>query len=232
VKLILHAGTHKTGTTSIQKALSDNRPWLRQHGLIYPDGSAVYGKTKVPHHRFSHAFTGTSAESSSLAFQFLDGARAQVEGPNDVILISAEPIYRHIAGYDDWQHYNDIDYWLRRNFYLSGLADALLDFEVTVLLFFRQRQSFARSLYAEVCRKGHWQGSPSKFMAHFRNWFEYEQQIAAFRAVFSDVRTLSYETALEQGLIRTFFLAIGFPMPPNTDHIWERKTLNTFGWTD
>ena len=192
---------------------------------IYPDAGAVYGKAKKPHHRFAHAFTGTSAESLACAVQFLNGARAQFKRPDDVILISAEPIYRHIDGYDDWQHYNDTDYWLRRNGYLSRLADALSEFDVTVLLFFRQRRSFTHSLYAEiVCKKGRWQGDLSEFMAHFCHWFEYERQIATFKAVFSNVRTLSYEKATEQGLIGTFFQTIGFPMPPNADQIWERKT--------
>ena len=43
MRLILHAGTHKTGTTSIQKVLADNRDWLRERGLIYPDGGSVFG---------------------------------------------------------------------------------------------------------------------------------------------------------------------------------------------
>ena len=162
MKLILHAGTHKTGTTSIQKALFDNRLWLRQYGLIYPDGGGVYHKARLAHHSFVHAFTGTSAESLDQAVQFLAGARAQIERLGDIILISAEPIYRHIWGYDDWQHFADADYWVRRNGYLTRLADALHGFDITVLLFFRERRSFARSLYAEVvCKKGHWQGTPA-----------------------------------------------------------------------
>jgi hypothetical protein len=60
MKLVLHAGTHKTGTTSIQKVLSDNRTWLRDRGLIYPDGEGVYSP-KAPlktHHVFARSFTG------------------------------------------------------------------------------------------------------------------------------------------------------------------------------
>jgi hypothetical protein len=36
MRLILHAGTHKTGTTSIQKALYEHRDYLREHGLYSP----------------------------------------------------------------------------------------------------------------------------------------------------------------------------------------------------
>ena len=64
MRLILHAGTHKTGTTSIQKALFDNRVLLREYGLIYPDGRGVYRKERLAHHGFVHGFTETSAEKS------------------------------------------------------------------------------------------------------------------------------------------------------------------------
>jgi hypothetical protein len=219
LRLILHAGTHKTGTTSIQKVLSDNRSWLRHHGLIYPDGDGVRH-----HHEFAGAFTG-SPKRSAQAVQFLDGARTQFESPRDVILISSENVYRHIEGHNDFKHFADADYWVRRDGYLRRLAEALHGFDVTVLLFFRERQSFARSLYAElVLSKKRWQGSPGEFVAEFCHWFEYERQIATFKAVFSNVRTLSYEKATEQGLIRTFFRTIEFPMPPNADQIWKRKT--------
>jgi hypothetical protein len=230
MKLILHAGTHKTGTTSIQKALSDNRAWLRSYGLYYPDGCGVYLKTKVPHHRFSSAYTGTSPERLEVAERYLAAAQAELQQPDEVLLLSAEPVYRHMLGYDDYHHFNDSDYWSRRNGYLSRLADGLGDFEVTVLLFFRQRESFARSLYGEVTRKGFWQGSLAEFMVHFRRWFEYENQVAAFRKVFPKVKTLSYERATEEGLIKTFFRSIGFPLPPDSEQIWERRTLQTTDW--
>jgi len=36
-KLVLHIGTHKTGTTAIQKIFAANRSRLAKHGIIYPD---------------------------------------------------------------------------------------------------------------------------------------------------------------------------------------------------
>lgn len=35
-RLYLHCGLHKTGTTSLQKALFDNRGWLAGQGVLYP----------------------------------------------------------------------------------------------------------------------------------------------------------------------------------------------------
>jgi hypothetical protein len=36
MKLIVHAGIHRTGTTHLQKTLSHNRQLLRRHGYLYP----------------------------------------------------------------------------------------------------------------------------------------------------------------------------------------------------
>ena len=229
LKFVLHAGTHKTGTTSIQKALSDNRAWLRERGLIYPGGVGVYSP-EAPlkrHHVFARSFTGIYPRELAQAGQFLDDVRAQLESPRDVILLSTEEVYRHIEGYGDWQHFAEPDYWARREGYLRLLAKALENFDVKVLLFFRERLSFARSLYAELVyrNKGtRWQGSPAEFVKQFYHWFEYEQQIAMFKAVFSNVCVSSYERATERGLVRTFFQIIEFPMPPNADQIWRRST--------
>jgi hypothetical protein len=227
LKLVLHAGTQKTGTTSIQTVLSNDRAWLRERGLIYPDGTGVYSP-KAPlkaHHEFARSFTGIYPGEIARAGRFLDSIRVQPASPRDVIVLSAENVYRHIQGYDHWQGFSEPDYWVRREGYLRLLAQALQDFEVKVLLFFRERQSAARSLYAElVHRKKFWQGSPAEFVQQFYHWFEYEQQIAMFKAVFPDICVSSYERATEDGLVKTFFRIIEFPIPPNADHIWKRRT--------
>ena len=75
MRLILHAGTHKTGTTSIQKVLADNREWLRERGLIYPDGKSAFGKTSIPHHRFCRSLNGTDPDGFRKANLFHFGAR-------------------------------------------------------------------------------------------------------------------------------------------------------------
>lgn len=49
--LYLHCGLHKTGTTSLQKALHDNRDWLARQGVLYPET----GLTDDPHAWGHHA---------------------------------------------------------------------------------------------------------------------------------------------------------------------------------
>ncbi len=42
MKTVIHIGQHKTGTTSIQHYLQDNREALAQHGLYVPSEIAGY----------------------------------------------------------------------------------------------------------------------------------------------------------------------------------------------
>lgn len=42
-KVVIHIGTHKTATTTIQDTFSQNAKLLRQHGVIYPRLSRFTG---------------------------------------------------------------------------------------------------------------------------------------------------------------------------------------------
>lgn len=50
-RLILHIGTQKTGTTTIQSFLVDNSSYLEQKGYIYPDFSFVTSQIYFQHNR-------------------------------------------------------------------------------------------------------------------------------------------------------------------------------------
>jgi hypothetical protein len=222
-RLILHAGTHKTGTTSIQKVLADNRASLRAQGLIYPDGGTAFGKTKIPHHRFSHALASADPDDKRKALTFLAEAR-HLARAGDTILISAEPIYRHVYGSDRWRELDTQDYWTGRQRYLDTVADVLSDFAVEVILFFRERESFAKSVHFELTKKGDWSGDIASFRIAHAPLFEYERQLELFRNAFPHVRVLNYEDACRAGLVKTFFETIGFPMPAGADSVWERAS--------
>lgn len=223
-RLILHAGTHKTGTTSIQKVLADNREWLQQRGLYYPPGGSAFGRSDIPHHLFCRALNGIDPDGPAKSARFLDEAeRASL--PSDTIVLSSEAAYRHVYGYAGWDHFTADDYWPMRVRYLERLAGALATFDTEVLLFFRDREEFARSLYGElVLRRKLWQGDPHSFRSAFAPWFDYERQIETFRHTFAKVRVLSYDEACRTGLVATFFATIGFAMPDGAESVWKRRS--------
>lgn len=223
-RLILHAGTHKTGTTSIQKVLADNREWLWRRGLYYPPGGSAFGGSDIPHHLFCRAFNGIDPEAPAKSALFLDEAeRASL--PSDTVVLSSEAAYRHVYGHGGWDHFTADDYWPMRVRYLERLAGALARFDTEVLLFFRDPEEFARALYDElVLRRKLLQHDPTTFRTALAPWFDYERQIGAFRRAFAKVRVLSYDEACRTGLIATFFAALGFPMPDGAGSVWRRRS--------
>jgi len=221
-KLILHIGTHKTGTTSIQKALAVNREWLRERGLIYPAGGPFYSN-RMPHHEWSHGLTGTDRRELERSASFIDHA-ASLGKDDDTLLISAEPIYRHIDGADMFDFSDVGDYWDRRKRYVQTVATVLAGFDVRVIVWFREKVDFARSLFAELIRREKWNGSFDQFLEAFSVWFEYERHLELFCQAFPTVDVHSYEIASEAGLVRYFFETIGVPTPPGSEDIWVHRT--------
>ncbi len=226
MRLILHAGTHKTGTTSIQKALESNRRWLRTRGFFYPSGLEAFAGNSKPHHEFAHGLTKTDGALYKASCAFVTQARNSMSA-DEALLLSAEPIYRHIAGTMKWKKCSRVPrYWELRSKYLRVLANALDGFEVEVLLFFRNPNGFAESFAAELMRKKRWKGTPEDFMRDFSPLFDYDRQKALFRRHFSQIKVVDYDDALTRGgSITAFFQAAGLPMPSKWQDLWERPTV-------
>lgn len=212
MRVIIHAGTHKTGTTSIQKILFDNRDWLAERGIIYPWGG-VYDGIKTPHHRFSHDLTGVNPAHLDRARAFIDQTFSQAEKAHTII-ISAEPVYRHIDNFDGWTGYSQFpDFWARRNTYLARLASAFHGENPEIFLYFRNRAEFVRSFTAQAIKKKYWQGDTSDFERDFAPMLDYERQIHCFKAHFSKVTVRDYDTTAHN-IIPAFFQDTGLPLPP------------------
>ena len=113
-RLILHAGTHKTGTTTIQQVLADNRAFLRGHGLVYPDSTVPFGVSRAAHHPFAAALTGVEPAGEADAAAFRQAARDALP-TGATLLLSAESIYRHQRGRPNRDFSLDPDdFWDRR----------------------------------------------------------------------------------------------------------------------
>ncbi len=200
-----------------------HRDILRQQGICYPDGLKVFKNNKVSHHRFSHSLNGARPGGQEAARTYVSRLR-QSMNCGDRALISAEPLYRHVYGHDRIEDYRPIDYWTLRERYLRNVAEALSEFDVEVILFFRQTESFARSLLYGTEAKDHWANDIEEFKLAYAPWFEYQRQTELFRTIFGTVRTFSYEEASSSGLISTFCSAIGCSLPEEALDTRIRKT--------
>ena len=215
--MILHAGTHKTGTTSIQRTLASNREWLRDHGIRYPDTRPFLGGSRDGHFRVAHALTGTDPAALQ-AVRDLAAHLAAEASDEETVVLSAEPVYRHVAGTrDTW---SVPDYWPRRERYLATVAEVFADFDVTVLLHLRDHASLAESLYLEAVAAGTCRSSFERFLVDRQPFFDYSAQVRAFEGVFDDVVVERYRG----DAVGAVLTRLGLPEPPTGSATIARRS--------
>lgn len=201
MRILLHAGTHKTGTSTIQNVLDRHRDTLRAASVFYPDARRVFGGTYVAHHPFAHAVA--EPHGHALARQFVEQLEQDI-GPEDVVLLSAEPIYRHTWGDED-------GWWSRHAHYLVRLADTLGAHDVTPVLVFRRRDTFVESLYHERVSKGF-----GREFAHYADrvdrLLDYQRQLVLFREAFGKACELDFEDLAGGQLVSRFLEELGLTM--------------------
>lgn len=222
-RVLLHVGTHKTGTTSIQESLRVNRSFLARNNYDYPDGLGIFPSSPTTHHAFSHGLTGIDALALGKSLSY---ARALQRSAGTVI-ISAEPIYRHIHGYDGWQFDAVSDYWGRKRKYLETLREALGRNDIEVIIVFREREQFVESLFVELCRRKQWQEPFADFKKATQLLLDYDRQLQLLRQVFSKIDVLNYEEMLDSGgSVVGFWRHLGVECPAQHRDIWLRRTLS------
>lgn len=128
-RLILHAGTPKTGTSSLQAFFDKNRKSLLASGLFYPNTNSV----EQPKHQWLVSCLLNSDEVSFC--DYLKEALSELDSSTHTIFLSTEGLFNH------WW-----DYSATSKSMLAVLANW---FEVEVWVWFRDPESFASSLYRQ-----------------------------------------------------------------------------------
>lgn len=134
-RLVLHVGTHKTGTTMVQDTLHANRGLLAEHGVIYPDLGPHTG-----HHGFltdwialpaAYALPGGGRQAlQRLAEKWRDSDRT--------VFLSSEELSR--AGGSG----GCVDF--------PELRDVFSGYDIRVLCVLRQQWQFLQSVFVEIAR--------------------------------------------------------------------------------
>ena len=130
-RLILHGGTLKTGTSSLQWYLGSQRDRLARDGVWYPP-SSHWKKRKPSHPRLAEKLMGTE---NAAFVEYVQEALSDMPEQTHTIILSTEGIFNH------WQDYPPPAKGLLRH-----LVN-LFDFEICV--WFREPVSFAGVLYAQ-----------------------------------------------------------------------------------
>ncbi len=230
-RLILHVGTHKTGTTAIQHFLYADRARLAQAGVLYAPCNDLLGGVRYAQHGVAHALSRYDAADR----EALETYRGRLlDTPADTILISAEPFYRHFdqsSGGDQNAHacFSDL-----RAAYLDRVAEYFAPFQTEVSIYFRRPDHYATSLYKENITSTN---LTEKFDTYLTSsprtsLFRYQDRLAELQKRFEKVAVHSFEEACKIGLVDAFYEHHGLPRPEAVDApdamrsgIPERATL-------
>ena len=218
-QLLFHVGTHKTGTTAIQAYMSQCRTELAAQGILYPSLRPGLWKEKEAHHKVVQAVARHSIIDRVRLRRYrrwLDAAQARAR----LTVLSAEPVYRHVIG--DVTP-GDLPSWFaaHRN-YLDRLAAWLAGFEVRPVVYFRQPEVLAVSMYKEHVVRRLLRGRERRFASFIEMtapYYEYSRHVAALRDAFGDVAVRDYAAASRVGLQADFAALIGaadLPPPAQT----------------
>ena len=131
-RLILHAGTPKTGTSSLQHCLGTQRRELAKAGWWYPAPS----DTPEPKHQQVNSLLRRGETDAFV--RYIEGALADMPDHAHTIMLTTEGVFNHW-----WDYAPEAKAVLR-------LLAAMFDFELCV--WFRSPDDFAAALYAQYLR--------------------------------------------------------------------------------
>lgn len=197
-RLILHIGTHKTATTSIQRFLRHNQETLAARGVFYPDYSLINRKPHYAHLGMVNALSGRHKNySPEIAETFFRKVLERVPD-YDTTIISAEPFYRHVQNDpDEDPYYAPEQYWPLREAYISRIRELFGEAQVVVV--FRRQADYAQSLYQEHVKVTRYRGNFREFLRDFWFHFDFARQAQAWNAAFPGLQAMLFDRLTATG---------------------------------
>ena len=173
LKLILHVGTPKTGTTSLQSYFDKKQSRLRRKGILYPHNLEKLKHPTAPkHHWFERNLV---SENFDYFLENFKNIIAQVQENTHTIIISSEGIYNY------WWDFSD------ESKEVLGQLSELFDTQVWV--WFREPLGFIESYYKQCIRNPKVRGNPC-----YGNDLSFEQMLG----IDWFARHLDYQSFVEQ----------------------------------
>ncbi|CAM5217460.1 hypothetical protein [Alishewanella longhuensis] len=230
--LYLHIGTHKTGSTSLQHWLNQQRPWLKQQGL----------------HLYRGIFTPSNHTECYLAAMRLDrdSFSRQARGPFAADFYSQ--VKQRLAAFATKNPHLDKIITteglalLRFEDELVLLKDLLSPFgaDIKVIVYLRNKQDFLASYRAQLKKKAGRQPATAKafwsaLYVEDDTWLtDYDSLISAYANAFGreNICIIDYDAQMaEHGdIIPAFVQALGLPLTPDIKESMQgfrfNKTLN------
>ncbi len=136
LKLIIHAGTPKTGTTSLQTYLDKKQRKLREKGVLYPHNLEKLQNSSAPKHQWFEKNLVTAHVENFL--ENFKNIISQVKDNTHTIILSSEGIYNY------WWDFPDES--------KTCLSELSKHFDVEVWVWFREPLAFIESYYKQCIR--------------------------------------------------------------------------------
>jgi hypothetical protein len=193
-RLILHIGTHKTATTTLQRHMARNRQVLAERGIWYPDYSLIGKGKHYAHLGMVNAFSGEHDKFSvEDARRFFREVSARVRD-HEATIISGEPFYRHFAPGSAGQKLRDPEvYWPLREVYIAQVREAFGDVPAEIAVVFRRQVDYAPSLYQEQVKVTRYARDFATFRRDLWYHFDYLGQARAWARAFGTLRPMRFE---------------------------------------
>lgn len=150
-KLVLHVGTPKTGSSTIQGFMRTNRKQLAKHGICYPvrgfnkpsisngrNGHPIFYKT-LQEAGYNQEVSKASAKYAEEGYQFL---KEQAAGPCDTVVLSDESFWRLAACYPGSLEA------------LKALGEQAGFQEFTIMVYLRRQDLFLESTWNQRVKNG------------------------------------------------------------------------------
>lgn len=148
MKLLLHIGTHKTATTSLQHFCVRNRDLLISEGFYYPenDDSAYV---------FNFLASAVAFDKLSKVENFLQKALDSAIAKNcHTVILSAESFYAMTGFFHDLQgREREKGYWEMEDVFVRNVKSSCDIFsDIQIICYFRPQDEFASSLYNQLVK--------------------------------------------------------------------------------
>jgi hypothetical protein len=183
-KIIIHVGSHKTGSTAIQTFLSKNRKELRKKGVVYPE-NACPEIAKFGHHMIPWAFVTNEQFLPSLYGEkcliqdkatLFEKVKSECKTDETMILSSEE--FSTLTKEE-----------------VCSLKEWLSDFNVEIILYLRRQDKYLESAYKTSVLSGSINKNIKEFCKNQRLNLNYLELIETWEDVFENVTIRSYDNS-------------------------------------